>query len=88
MYSNYDYRKDLIVGMNAIVIAMNNEEAYYNHWIYIVPDCCTEEDLEDIAGYEDSFNEVVSLFMRLCKTYLVDGLYIDEKLFTLKGEIK
>jgi hypothetical protein len=68
-------RMNMLGGMNEYVKCMNDEDAYYNHWICIVPDECTEEDLEDIAEDDESFNDVVECFAALVKEY-GDDLYI------------
>ena len=80
MYSDKDYRIDLIRGMNAIVISMNNENAYMR-WINIVPDQCDDDDLEYIAESDELFTETVQLFVKIMKWYLKDGLYILGKLY-------
>ena len=44
-----DRKFELVKSMNTIVKELNNEEAYYGSWIYIVPDEADDEDFRDIA---------------------------------------
>lgn len=67
---------ELVKAMNAIVKSLNNEEAYYNHWIDIVPDEADDDDLYDIAIDEELFNDTVKLFKRNMREYLKDGIYV------------
>ena len=62
-------RMNMLGGMNEYVQCFNDEEAYYNNWIYLVPDECTEDDLESIAEDDESFNDVCILFGKLIKAY-------------------
>lgn len=62
-------RANMLGGMNEYVKCFNDETAYYDYWILLVPDECTEEDLMDIAESEESFNEVCVLFGKLIKAY-------------------
>lgn len=59
--------------MHAVMLRMNNEEAYA-HWITYVPDEPSEEDLIDIADDIDSYDDCVSLFIKLIDTYGCDGI--------------
>lgn len=67
---------ELVKAMNTIVKSLNNEEAYYNHWIYIVPDGADDDDLYDIATDEELFNDTVKCFKRNMREYLKDGIYV------------
>ena len=80
MYSDKDYRLDLIRGMNALIISMNNEEAYAR-WIYLVPDEATDEDLQEIAEDDELFDDAITLFCKLFNCYIKDGLFILNKLY-------
>ena len=62
-------RVNMLGGMNEYVKCFNDETAYYDYWILLVPDECAEEDLMDIAESEESFNEVCVLFGKLIKAY-------------------
>ena len=46
-------KMNILGGMNELVKKMNDEKAYYNYWIDLVPDEATEEDLQDIAECEE-----------------------------------
>lgn len=74
-------RYEIIKGMHAIMCAMNNEEAYFDHWIYIVPDESSDEDLQEIAADENSFADVVACFRRNFTRYADDGLFVSGKLY-------
>lgn len=75
MYTSREYNTDLIKGMNAIMISMNNENAYLE-WINTVPDEPTEDDFEFIAETPDLFQATIHEFVRITRKYLSDGLYI------------
>ena len=62
-------RANMLGGMNEYVKCFNDETAYYDYWIEIVPDECTEEDLMDIAENDEDFNDVCILFGKLIKAY-------------------
>lgn len=62
-------RMNMLGGMNEYVKCMNDETAYYEYWICLVPDECTEDDLESIAEDDESFNDVCILFGKLIKAY-------------------
>ena len=80
MYFDKRYRKDLIVGMNAIMISMNNEDAYCE-WIFTVPDEVDEDELEEISQDDELFEECVREFLRIFRKYNRDGLYVLDKLY-------
>lgn len=95
MYDDKDFNLDLIKGMNAIMICMNDERAYME-WINTVPDCATDDDFEYICENADLFKETVHEFVRICNEYLKYGLFIQTEveneyislLFTGKRRIK
>ena len=77
-------RFENIKAMNTIVKSINNEGAYYNHWIYIVPDCADDEDFMTIAFDEETFTDAVGCFKRLLQSYEVSKagtLYIGDATF-------
>ena len=51
--------------MHALMCNANDENIYYNHWIYLMPDEATEEDFIDIASNDDLYNECFDLFIKL-----------------------
>ena len=42
-----------------------NDEMIYMSWIYVVPDCPSEEDFESIAISDEQYNEAFDLFVKL-----------------------
>lgn len=59
--------------MNLIIQSMNNEEAYYNNWVYLWPDESKAED-----GYfddEDDYYELKNFFKSIYRKFHDDGLY-------------
>lgn len=76
-----DRKFELVKSMNTIVKELNNEEGYYNHWIYIVPDEADDEDFRDIAEDEELFTDTVNSFKSIMKNFLKDGIYIGDKLY-------
>lgn len=73
-------RYNIVKGMHEIICAMNNEDAYFR-WIYIVPDCATDEDLQEIAASDTLFADTVAAFKRIYTAYADDGLFVDRKLW-------
>ena len=80
--SNKLMRRRMIAGMDAIVTWLNNEEAYYESWIYDVPDMATEEDLNDIADNDESFRHTVGHFLRIMERYGKYGICFNNELIT------
>lgn len=79
----YRDRAKIVKCMNYLVVSMNNENAYYEHWIYLVPDCADDEDFDEIARDNELYAEVCNLFRELMGLYGADGFYafMDEKAF-------
>ena len=42
-----------------------NDEGIYMTWIYLMPDCPSEEDFVDIAIDDEQYNECFDLFVKL-----------------------
>ena len=42
-----------------------NDENIYMTWIYLMPDCPSEEDFESIAIDDEQYNECFDLFVKL-----------------------
>ena len=76
-----DRKFELVKSMNIIVKELNNEEAYYGSWIYIVPDEADDEDFRDIAEDEELFVDTVKCFKGIMRNYLKDGIYIGDTLY-------
>lgn len=74
-------RYDFVKAMQTIVVSLNNENAYFNNWVYIVPDGAAESDFLDIASDEEYFGRVVACFKRLMSKYLEDGLFVGRQLY-------
>lgn len=62
-------RMNLVGGMNEYVKCIDDETAYYDYWIQVVPDECTEDDLESIAESDELFNDTCKLFGFIIKHY-------------------
>ena len=61
--------------MNQVISSMNNEEAYYNSWLYIWPDGESRDECEYDFGDEESLEDLKSEFISTYKYYHDDGLY-------------
>lgn len=75
MYSDKEFNLDLIKGMHAIMLSMNDERAYME-WINTIPDNATSDDFEYICEEADLFKEAIHEFMRIFQKYCKDGLFI------------
>ena len=86
MTKNEMDRYNNLKAMHTIVCSLNNENAYYNHWIYNVPDCPQEDDFEFMAEEDEKelYNDTVECFLRLMKRYTKDGLYIGGDLYSIE----
>lgn len=76
-------RFKVLKAMDTLVRFINNESAYYNHWIYIIPDDADEDELREIA-YEDeeTFKDAVECFGRVYPEYYGDGgLYVGGEVY-------
>ncbi len=73
----------LLKAMHQIVRSLNNEGAYYDLWVLIIPDEATYKELYDIAEDEDDeiFRDSVKCFEGIMKDYIDDGLYVAGKLY-------
>lgn len=47
------------------LMSQANDESIYMSWIYLMPDCPSEEDFVDIAFDDDMYNECFDKFVRL-----------------------
>lgn len=70
-------KANLVGGMNELVKSMNDESAYYDYWIEVVPDEADEEDLMQIAENEELFLMTTTLFAKLVK-HFGDDLITEE----------
>ena len=69
------HKFNIVKGMNEIVKAMNDEDAYMK-WVEVVPDEATDEDLQEIAEDDDLFRYTVKTFNNLNCLY-GDDLYLN-----------
>ena len=70
----HESRMQLIKAMHIVVCSMNDEEAYAR-WIYLVPDCATVDDFDDIAHDDDLYGDCCDLFRELVQEYGKSGFY-------------
>ncbi len=64
MIDNTVLKMNILGGMNEFILREGDEDVYAK-WIEVVPDCCTEEDLEFIANDKAIWVEVCELFTEL-----------------------
>lgn len=57
-------RKEQLMAMHNLICNANDEHIYMT-WIYLVPDCPSEEDFFYIAINDSSYNECFDLFVKL-----------------------
>lgn len=76
-------RFENLKAMNTLVKSLNDELAYYDNWIYIIPDDVDDEELMSIAEDNDPeiYDAAVRCFIRIFKRYSKYGLYIGNKLY-------
>ena len=58
-------RIEILKRMHDVVLGIEDETAYYDYWINLVPDEPCEEDFEDIASDDEMFKQVLTLFNQL-----------------------
>ena len=68
-------RIKMLESMHYLISSLNDENAYYNAWIYVMPDGATDDDFADIAEDNKLYDEVCALFTRLIKRYGDSGYY-------------
>ena len=59
-----DARITQLKAMHTLMLEANDEGIYMN-WIYLMPDCPSEEDFESIAIDDEQYNECFDKFVRL-----------------------
>lgn len=59
-----DARIKQLKAMHELMI-LANDESIYMSWIYLMPDCPSEEDFESIAIDDEQYNECFDKFVRL-----------------------
>ena len=73
MSKDFDNRVENIKLMHETMLCMNNENAYMT-WIYDMPDCPSEWDIEDIAEDMTAYLDLVKTFISIVKRYGGAGL--------------
>lgn len=78
-------RYEVLKAMNLLAKVTNNEDFYYGHWAYIIPDGADDDELKEIATEDiDTFNEAVSCFLDHWDEYALDGgLYIGKTVYPM-----
>ena len=61
---NLEARMSQLKAMHALMLEANDESIYMS-WIYLMPDCPSEDDFKDIAMDDQSYNECFDKFVRL-----------------------
>ena len=59
-----DARITQLKAMHTLMCEANDENIYMS-WIYLMPDCPSEEDFESIAIDDEQYNECFDKFVRL-----------------------
>lgn len=59
-----DARITQLKAMHTLMLEANDEGIYMS-WIYLMPDCPSEEDFESIAIDDEQYNECFDKFIRL-----------------------
>ena len=59
-----DARITQLKAMHTLMLEANDENIYMS-WIYLMPDCPSEEDFESIAIDDEQYNECFDLFVKL-----------------------
>lgn len=79
-------RLECIKAMHTLMLNLNDEEPYYNRWIYIVPDGADDSDFEYIAEDEETFEMAVNCFCSVFKNIHFHGLHIADQVYPKRGE--
>lgn len=59
-----DARVNQLKAMHTLMLEANDESIYMS-WIYLMPDCPSEEDFKEIAMDDNAYNECFDKFIRL-----------------------
>lgn len=59
-----DARINQLKAMHTLMLEANDESIYMS-WIYLMPDCPSEEDFESIAIDDEQYNECFDKFVQL-----------------------
>lgn len=63
------YKMILLASMDNYICNILGDESAWMSWIQIVPDECTEDDLEFIADDEELWKDTCKLFGKLVEKY-------------------
>ena len=83
-------REVMLLGMNEIILHLNNEDAI-TPWLYEgIPDGAEEDEIRTWAEDENAFAEFASCFLRIMsrKSAYEDGLYVGKKVITSKENVQ
>ena len=69
--------------MNTLMQFTNNESAYNDHRVYIIPDGADDKELREIASEDiNTFKDAVACFCRVFPEYYKDGgLFVGGSVF-------
>lgn len=78
-------REKMLLGMNEIIINLNNENCIESWLMCGVPDGADEEEILAMANDNDDFKYCASLFLDIIKkkSAYEDGIYISRELGTI-----
>lgn len=81
-------RETMLLGMNEIVMSLNNEDAIMPWLMGGVPDGADEEEIREMASDDTTFEDCASLFLRIMsrKSAYEDGLYVGNKLIVANNK--
>ena len=76
-------REKMLIGMNEIILSLNNEDTLEPWLMCGVPDGADEDEIKEIAN-SDEFFYIASLFLDIMrkKSAYEDGLYVSRKVIT------
>lgn len=70
---------EFIKALNEIVLGLGDEDLIDLWLMNGVPDQPSEEDFEFIANDQESFDDLINLFVRLSKYISIEGINIEGK---------
>lgn len=84
----YNTREKILIGMDQIILHLNNEECYESWLMCGVPDGADIEEVCAMANDDNDFKYCASLFLDIIhnKSAYLDGLYISKELGVITSE--
>lgn len=81
-------REKILIGMNEIIINLNNEEVIDIWLMGGVPDGADEEEIREMANNDEEFKYCASLFLDIMKRKSAwdDGLYVSKELGVITSD--